>query len=79
MTDKKRLYRSEDNQIVAGVIGGIGEYFDIDPTLLRLVWLLVVIFSGFFPGIFAYLIAILVVPKRPSAHHREHAGSQLNQ
>ncbi|RJQ36683.1 PspC domain-containing protein [Candidatus Parcubacteria bacterium] len=72
----KRLYRSEENQIIAGVVGGIGEYFDVDPTLLRLVWLLIVIFTGFFPGILAYLLAVLVIPRRPAGHRREEPRPQ---
>ena len=61
----KRLYKSRKNKVIAGVFGGIGEYFDIDPVVLRLPWILLVIFTGLIPGIFAYLIAIFVVPARP--------------
>jgi len=60
----KKLYKSNTNKIFAGVIGGIGEYFDIDPTLLRLAWILVVVFTGIFPGLIVYIIAALVVPKK---------------
>jgi len=58
----KKLYKSNKNKIFAGVIGGIGEYFNIDPVILRLVWVLIMIFTGFVPGLIAYLISILVVP-----------------
>jgi phage shock protein C len=61
----KRLYKSNDNKIFAGVIGGIGEYFDVDPVILRLLWLLVVTFTGFVPGLFVYFLAIIIVPKKP--------------
>ncbi|MBI4132782.1 MAG: PspC domain-containing protein [Candidatus Sungbacteria bacterium] len=60
----KKLYRSSSNKIFAGIIGGIGEYFDIDPVLLRLVWLLIVISSGIVPGVIVYLLAIYIVPKK---------------
>jgi phage shock protein PspC (stress-responsive transcriptional regulator) len=60
----KRLYRSKKNRILAGVIGGLGEYFNIDPVLLRLIWVLVVVFTGFFPGTIAYIIALVIVPER---------------
>jgi len=60
----KRLYRSKKNRVLAGVIGGLGEYFNIDPVLLRLLWVLVVVFTGFFPGIIAYIIALVIVPER---------------
>ncbi|OHA88903.1 MAG: PspC domain-containing protein [Candidatus Zambryskibacteria bacterium RIFCSPHIGHO2_02_FULL_43_14] len=62
--ETKRLYRSNTNKIFAGVCGGLGEYFNVDPTLLRLIWLLVVIFSGVVPGLVAYFFAIFIVPKR---------------
>lgn len=61
----KRLYKSNKNKVLAGVVGGIGEYFNIDPVILRIIWILLVAFSGFVPGIIAYLIAALIVPKRP--------------
>ena len=61
----KNLYRSRTNRVFAGICGGLGNYFDIDPVVLRLVWLLVVIFTGFAPGVLAYLIAIFVIPQEP--------------
>ena len=64
MAAKKKLYRSKDNKILAGIIGGLGEYFDIDPTVLRLGWLLVFVFTGILPGLLAYIIAILIVPNK---------------
>ena len=64
MSTKKKLYRSKENKILAGIIGGLGEYFDIDPTVLRLGWLLVFVFTGIFPGLLAYFVAILIVPKK---------------
>lgn len=60
----KHLYRSQNNKIFAGVVGGLGEYSNVDPALLRLLWVLVVIFTGLVPGIFAYVVAIFVVPKK---------------
>ena len=60
----KRLYRSKENKVFAGICGGIGDYFSVDPALVRLIWLLIVIFTGFFPGLIAYLIAILIVPAK---------------
>lgn len=60
----KKLYRSQTNKVFAGICGGLGEYFDVDPVMLRLFWLVLVIFSGIFPGVIAYLFAILILPKR---------------
>jgi len=62
MATKKRLFRSRENKILAGIFGGLGDYFDIDPTVLRLGWLLVFIFTGIFPGLLAYIVAVIVVP-----------------
>ncbi len=61
----KKLYRSRENRVFNGVIGGIGEYFNIDPVILRLSWVALVLFTGVFPGLAAYLIAILIVPEKP--------------
>ncbi len=60
----KKLYRSEENKVVSGVIGGIGEYFDVDPVILRLGWLLVLVITAVIPGIIVYFIATFVVPKK---------------
>ncbi len=59
---KKRLYKIEEGKKIAGVCGGIAEYFDIDPTLIRLAWILFSAFVG--SGIIAYIIAAIVMPKK---------------
>ncbi|NOZ71731.1 MAG: PspC domain-containing protein [Chloroflexi bacterium] len=59
----KRLYRSRKDQMIAGVCGGIGEYLNIDPTLVRLAFLLLAIWGG--GGVLAYLIAWIVIPEEP--------------
>ncbi len=66
----KRLYKSSEDKIFAGVIGGIGEYFDIDPTILRLAYILLAVLTALVPAIIGYIIASLVVPKKP--HHHTH-------
>lgn len=63
--EMKRLYKSDTDRIFAGVVGGFGEFFGVDPVLLRVIWLLVVIFTGFVPGVIAYIIAALIIPRRP--------------
>ncbi len=60
---KKKLYRSNKNKMLAGVCGGIGEYFDIDPTLIRLGWVVLCAFVG--SGIIAYIIATIIIPRNP--------------
>lgn len=57
----KKLYRSETDKKIAGVCGGLAEYLNVDPTIIRLIWALVAL-SG--AGILAYLIAALVIPVR---------------
>ena len=56
----KRLYKSSENRMLCGVCGGIAEYFNIDPTLVRLVWVLITCFGG--AGILAYIIAAVIIP-----------------
>lgn len=60
----KKLYRSETNKIFAGLFGGIGEYFDMDPVILRLLWLVILISTAIVPGIIIYIFAIFIVPKK---------------
>lgn len=61
-TMDKRLYKSNTNKTIAGVCGGIGEYFNIDPTLIRLVWVVFGLAGG--SGVLAYIIAALIIPNR---------------
>ncbi len=60
---KKRLYRSRRDVMIAGVCGGIAEYFDVDPTIVRLI--AVVLVLGWGSGLLAYLIAVFIIPKNP--------------
>lgn len=60
---EKKLYRSREHRVISGVMGGLGEYFAVDPVILRLLYLLVTIATGVVPGIIAYLIAIFIVPE----------------
>ncbi len=62
--ETKRLYRSEKNKVIAGIFGGLGEYAKIDPVFLRFIWILIVVFTGFVPGLIAYFLAIMIVPKK---------------
>ena len=57
----KKLYRSSD-RVVAGVCGGIAEYFDIDPTLIRVVYVILSLFSVAFPGVLLYIILMILIP-----------------
>ena len=57
----KKMYRSS-NRIVAGVCGGIAEYFDVDPTVIRVVYLILSLFSAGFPGLLLYIILMVLIP-----------------
>lgn len=57
---EKKLYRSKKNEVVAGVCGGIGEYFDVDPTIIRIIFIILTIWGG--AGIILYIIGMLVIP-----------------
>lgn len=59
----KKLYRSRKDSKIAGVCGGIAEYFDVDPTIIRLLALLTIFFGG--GGIIAYIIAWIIIPLEP--------------
>lgn len=59
----KKLYRSKTDRMIAGVAGGLGEYFEIDPTLVRLLWVLF-LFTG--AGFLAYILAWIIVPEEPN-------------
>lgn len=60
----KKLYLSDTNKKICGVCGGIGEYFEVDPTIIRLVWILLLIPTAFFGGVIGYFIAAAIIPKR---------------
>ena len=57
----KRLIKSSSNRMISGVCGGIGEYFGIDPTVIRLIWAILT-FCGLGSGILIYIIAAVVIP-----------------
>ncbi len=58
----KKLYRSKKNRVIAGVCGGVAEYFDVDPTIVRLAWIVFSLLWG--AGILAYIIAWIIVPEQ---------------
>lgn len=58
----KRLYRIEQGKMLAGVCGGIAEYFDVDPSLVRLAWVLFCAVGG--SGVLAYIVSAIIIPKK---------------
>jgi len=51
--------------MIAGVCGGLGQYFTVDATILRLLWMAITIFSGVLPGVLVYILALIIMPKEP--------------
>ena len=77
----KKLYRSRKDSKIAGVCGGIAEYFNIDPTIIRLLAVITIFFGG--GGVVSYLIAWLIIPLEPSEvestnFSRRAGGAQQN-
>ncbi len=75
-TTHKKLYRSDTDKVFAGICGGLGEYFNVDPVVVRLVWLVILFTSGGFPGLAAYGLAIIMIPRKAATapvhtHHTE--------
>ena len=58
----KRLYRSNKNRMICGVCGGIAEYFGIDPTIVRVGWVVLSVISAGFGGVLAYVVAAVIIP-----------------
>ena len=65
VTARKRLVRPRTNRKIAGVCAGLAEYFDLDVTLVRVLWLLVTVFSAVVFGVVAYVVAWIVMPDEP--------------
>ncbi len=61
---EKKLTRSTRNKMIAGVCGGLAEYMNVDPTIVRLVYALLTLFTAAFPGVLLYILACIIVPKR---------------
>jgi phage shock protein C len=61
---EKRIYLSDQDKKVGGVCGGLGEYFGVDSTIIRLLTVIITFLTGFVPGIIVYLIAWGIMPQR---------------
>lgn len=74
---KKRLFKS-DNKLFAGVLGGVAEYFDIDPTLIRILYAALTVFTVGFPGIVLYIICAVVIPVKPDNFNGGNGGNNYD-
>lgn len=61
--ERKRLYRNVNDKMLCGVCSGLADYFNIDPTLVRLGWILFCALGG--SGVLAYVIAAVIIPENP--------------
>ena len=61
----KRLLRSRNDRQVAGICGGLARYLEVDPTIIRLVVVGIVLFTGCFPGVIGYFLAWAIIPEEP--------------
>ncbi len=73
---RKFLYRSRANRKIAGVCGGFAEYLDLDPTLVRIVWIMLAIFGGW--GVIGYIIAWIIMPQEPLANASDATAPQAS-
>ena len=60
---QKKLYRSKSNRVIAGVCGGVAEYLNVDPTVIRVVWAIASLFA--FVGVVAYIACAFIIPEKP--------------
>ncbi len=65
--ERKRLYKSESDRKITGVLGGVSDYMGIDPSLVRIAYVILTILTGFVPGVFLYLLMAFIVPAEPEA------------
>ena len=63
----KKLVRSMSDRWIAGICGGIGEYFEIDPNVIRVVWVIVTVLTGFVAGIIIYILLWILLPEEGQA------------
>jgi len=64
-TMQRTLYRSREQKMLAGVCGGLAEYFDLDVTIVRLALAFIIFFTGIIPGLIFYFLAAMIMPARP--------------
>lgn len=63
----KKLFRSKNEKLISGVCGGIATYFNVDPTVVRFIWVVVSLISASIPGVLIYIICTFIIPEEPYA------------
>jgi phage shock protein C len=77
MSTTKRLYRSQTDRMLAGVCGGLGEYFDIDPIIFRLIFVLLTIGAG--SGVLLYILAWVIIPDAPTSAKEKNSKADTDE
>lgn len=72
----KKLYRSTSDKMLTGVCGGLAEYFDVDSTIIRLIWILLACITAFVGAFIAYIIVALVVPVKVRDYNNPNPDDQ---
>ncbi len=70
----KRLYRRRKGRKLLGVLGGLADFFGLDPSLIRIAYLVITFFTLCVPGVFLYFVLVLIVPVEPKAGSRKEEG-----
>lgn len=73
----KKLKRSRNDRMIAGVCGGVGEYFNIDPVIIRVVWAILFFMPGG-PGFLAYLLCAIIIPEDDGVFHQDEYSDSNN-
>jgi phage shock protein C len=60
---EKRLLRSKEGRMIAGVCAGLGKYFNVDPTWVRIAWAVMTLITHIIPGIVLYILAVIIIPE----------------
>ena len=67
MTERRKLYRSRADKMIAGVMDGLGEYLNVDPSFVRVGYVVLTLLTGIVPGLVLYLVMIIIIPVEPKA------------
>lgn len=68
----RRLYRCRDDRKISGVCSGLGIYMGMDPTVVRLIWIIVSVCTAFFTGILIYIVCAMIIPEEPDYYEAEY-------
>ena len=71
LMSNKRLYRASQGAMISGVCQGIADYFKMDATIIRLIWIVVTIFSFGFAGVVLYIACIFIIPDQATVTHQQ--------